>query len=235
MSRTSALFRLQEIDLELDSHRARLQSIGQALSDSPAVNQARKQASAAHDKFNSARVQARSFELEAQALGEKIAEAEKRLYGGAITNPKELRDLEQDLASLRRRSQGIEEQELEAMISAEAAEGQMVALDTQLHQAEAAALQVQGALMEERQHLQARVAELGGEREALANPILAEDQQLYGRLRQTKHGRALAKVAEGSCSACGEEVSSSQLQEARRGATLVRCGCCERILYAGGD
>ena len=233
MSRTSALFRLQEIDLELDSHRARLQAIEQALSDNPAVNLAQQQASAARGKFNAARVQTRSLEVEVQALGEKIADAEKRLYSGAITNPKELRDLEQDLASLRRRGEGLEEQELEAMIAAESAEGQMVASETQLQQAEAAALETQGTLTEERQHLQARVSELSGEREALAGAVLAEDHQLYGRLRQTKHGRALAKVAEGSCSACGEEVSSSQLQEVRRGATLVRCCGCERILYGG--
>jgi predicted nucleic acid-binding Zn-ribbon protein len=170
-----------------------------------------------------------------QALNEKIAEVEKRLYSGAITNPKELRDLEQDLASLRRRREAIEEQELEAMIAAESAEGQMVASETELQQAEAAALQTQGALLDERQHLQTRAAQLGGEREAVNGSISAEDQILYVRLRQSKHGRALAKLAEGSCSACGEEVSSSHLQEVRRGATLVRCGCCERILYAGND
>jgi predicted nucleic acid-binding Zn-ribbon protein len=235
MSRTSVLFRLQEIDLELDSHRARLQGIEQELSGNPAVNLARQQASAARERFNASRVQARSAELEVQALGEKIAEAEKRLYSGAITNPKELRDLEQDLASLRRRCQGLEEQQLDAMIAAESAEGQMLALETQLQQTEAAALQAQGALMEERQRLQDRVSELSGEREALAGTVLTEDQQLYGRLRQSKHGRALAKVAEGNCAACGEEVSSSLLQEVRRGATLVRCGSCERILYAGSD
>jgi len=235
MSRTSALFRMQEIDLELDSHRTRLQDIEQALGGDPAVNLARQQAFAAREKFNASRIQARSAELDVQALGEKIAETERRLYSGAITNPKELRDLEQDLASLRRRGAGLEERQLEAMIAADAAEGQMVALDTQLQQAEAAALRTKGALLEERRHLQTRVSELSGERESLAGTVLAEDQQLYGRLRQNKHGRAMAKVAEGSCSACGEEVSSSQLQEARRGATLVRCGCCERILYAGSD
>jgi predicted nucleic acid-binding Zn-ribbon protein len=235
MSRISALFRLQEIDLELDTHRARLQSIEQALSDNPAVNLARQQAAAARARFNAARVQTRSFELEVQTLNEKIAEIEKRLYSGVITNPKELRDFEQDLASLRRRGEGIEEHELEAMIAAESAEGQMVALETQRQQAEAAALQTQGALLEERQHLQLRVSELSGERGSLVGAVLTEDQQLYVRLRQSKHGRAMAKLAEGNCSACGEEVSLSQLQEARRGATLVRCCGCERILYAGSD
>ena len=148
MSRTSALFRMQEIDLELDSHRTRLQDIEQALGGDPAVDLARQQAFAAREKFNASRIQARSAELDVQALGEKIAETERRLYSGAITNPKELRDLEQDLASLRRRGEGLEEQQLEAMIAADSAEGQMVALETQMQQAEAAALRTKGALLE---------------------------------------------------------------------------------------
>jgi predicted nucleic acid-binding Zn-ribbon protein len=235
MSRTSVLFRLQEIDLELDAQRARLQGIEQALSNSPVVTEARVQASSARDQFDAARVRARALELDEQSLADKISETEKRLYSGAITNPKELRDLEQDLASLRRRNQGIEEQELEAMIAAEAAEGQMVAAETRLQQAEAAALQTQGALTAERQQLQTRMAQLNGEREALQGATVAEDRQLYGRLRQLKSGRPLASVAEGSCSACGEEVSSSRLQEVRRGTVLVRCSGCERILYCGND
>jgi uncharacterized protein len=235
MSRTSLLFRLQEIDLELDVQRARLQSIEQGLNDTPAVRAALSQASAAREKFNAARVQTRSLELDVQALSEKITDAEKRLYSGAITNPKELRDLEADLASLRRRSKALEEQELDAMIVSEAAEGQVVAAETRLQQAEAAALETQGALLDEREHRQARVAQLGGEREAVNGAIGAEDRQLYLRLRQSKQGRSLAKLAEGSCSACGEEVSSSRLQEVRRAATLVRCSCCERILYVEND
>src|SRR5512137_1036336 len=132
MSRISALFRLQEIDLELDAHRARLQSIEQAFGDNPAVNAARLRASAAREKVNSARAQARSTDLDLQAVNEKISDAEKRLYSGLIANPKELRDLEQDLASLRRRGAAVEEQVLEAMIAAESAEGEMAVVETKL-------------------------------------------------------------------------------------------------------
>ncbi len=235
MSRISALFRLQEIDLELDAHRARLQSIEQALGDNPAVSAARLQAAAARQKLNAARGQARSFDLDLQAINEKVSETEKRLYSGLVANPKELRDLEQDLASLRRRSGGVEERELDAMIAVESAEGQVAALEAELQQAETAAAQTQKALLDEREHLLARAEQLGGEREALFGAIATEDQGLYLRLRQTKHGRALAKIDEGSCSACGEEVSSAHMQEARRSLSLVRCGCCERILYAGNN
>ena len=232
MSRASTLFHLQEIDVELDAHRTRLAAIEQALSGNPAVHAAKQQALEAHERFNTARVQARSLELEVQSVNEKVADAEKRLYSGAITNPKELRDLEQDLASLRRRREGIEEQELEAMIGAEAAEGEMVSAETRLQQTELETLQTQGTLVEERNRLQVRVAQLACEREAVTGSTSVEDQLLYQRLRQSKNHRPVAKLDEGNCAACGEETSSARIQEARRGATLVRCSGCERILYA---
>ncbi len=231
MSRASTLFRLQEIDIELDAHRARLGTIEQALSSSPAVLAAQQQVLRSRDAFNAARVRVRTLELEAQTHGEKIADAERRLYSGAITNPKELRDLEQDLASLRRRRSAAEEQELEGMIAAETTEGEMVAAQTRLQQAEAEALQTQGNLLEERRHLQQRAAQLAGEREAVAGSVSAEDLVLYQRLRQSKRQRPVARLEEGNCAACGEEMSSASIHEARRGAALVRCTGCERILY----
>jgi predicted nucleic acid-binding Zn-ribbon protein len=222
MSRASNLFHVQEIDTTLDAARTRLAAIEQALSGNAAVNAAQQQTLQASERFNAARIQARSLELEVQALNEKVADAEKRLYSGAITNPKELRDLEQDLASLRRRRAGVEERELEAMIGAE----------TRLQQTERETLQTQGTLVEERSRLQARVAQLAAEREAVSGSMPAEDQLLYQRLRQSKNHRPVAKLDEGNCAACGEETSSARIQEARRGATLVRCTGCERILYA---
>lgn len=232
MSRASTLFHLQEIDVELDAHRVRLSAIEQALDDSPAVHAAQRQALEARERFNAARVRARSLELEVQSLNEKVADAEKRLYSGAITNPKELRDLEQDLASLRRRREAVEEQELEAMIGAEGAEGETVTAETRLQQTELETLQTQGALVEERGRLQGRVTQLACEREAVNGSISIEDQLLYQRLRQSKNRRPVARLDEGNCAACGEETSSARIQEARRGATLVRCSGCERILYA---
>jgi predicted nucleic acid-binding Zn-ribbon protein len=61
--------------------------------------------------------------------------------------------------------------------------------------------------------------------------VSAEDQQLYQRLRQSKRQHPVARLEEGNCAACGEETSSAHIQEARRGATLIRCTGCERILY----
>jgi len=232
MGRATALFRLQGIDTELDGHRTRLKAIETALSDSPEVRAAQTKMVDAQAQFGAARAAAQSLEHDNQAIGEKISQAEARLYSGQVTNPKELQDLEKDLASLRRRRQAIEEQQLEALIKSETAEGRLVATQTELQRTETESAKTNGHLAEEHATLKARVARLESEREATAAPIPPEDQEMYQRLRQSKNGRAVSQLEDGICSTCGVAPSSSRTQVARQGNELVLCSNCGRILYA---
>src|SRR5687768_18403957 len=59
-------------------------------------------------------------EVEKQSI--KIEQTESSLYGGRVHNPKELQDLQKDVASLKRHLSTLEERELEAMLVAETTE-----------------------------------------------------------------------------------------------------------------
>lgn len=232
MSRASQLLRLQQTDIELDTCRARLMAIEATLGDAPAVRAAQHTREAAEAQFTAARLALKNIELDVQTLNEKIADADKRLYGGRITNPKELNDLQKDIESLKRQRGGLEEQQLEALIAAEAAETQLHAGQTAVHKAEAEAAKTQGDLLEERATLTARVETLEAEREAMQAPIPADDRELYEKLRPVKRGRAVSRLDDGNCSACGVAPSSSRSQDARQGNALILCGNCGRILCA---
>ena len=56
MSRASQLFRLQETDVELDTHLARLQAIEALLGDTPALRVAQQQLVTAEVQFSAARL-----------------------------------------------------------------------------------------------------------------------------------------------------------------------------------
>ena len=232
MSRGSSLHRLQAIDLELDACRVRLAAIAAALGDDPSVQAARTRLLSAESRQRAARVTLQELEHESLGLTEKIREAEQRLYSGTIRNPKELRDLQAEIESLKRRLAASEEQQLNALIDSEVAETQAAGTEAELHQVEDHATREQSALYAERAGLQSRVAKLDGEREATAAPLPAADRDLYERLRQSRRGRAVASLEDGVCGGCGIEPSALSRQEVRRGADLVRCPGCDRILYA---
>jgi hypothetical protein len=232
MSRAGNLFRLQEMDLELDAHRARLEAIAGALSGDPAVQAAHDAVVEAEARFNAARVEVRGLEHDGQTLDEKIADVDKRLYGGGVTHPKELQDLQKDLQSLKRQRAAAEEKQLEALIRSEEAEAQKISAQTRLQKAEAEAAQMHRDLIEEQARLQARAAQFDEARAALLTRINAQDRDLYERLRRAKNGRPVSQLEDGVCTACGVAPSSSRIQNARHGNELIRCGNCERILYA---
>lgn len=233
MSRASALFRLQELDLELDAGRARLSEVDAALANSQPVQAARAALLSAQAQGRSARAALQELELGNQALTAKIGEIEQRLYGGSIRNPKELSELQTDIDSLKRRRATGEEQQLNALIDVEAAEAKTNSAEADLRQAEQNAQLAQADLHAERAGLQTRLAKLEGEREGAGASVPAADRQVYERLRQSRRGRAVARLdkSDGVCSDCGIEPSAIVRQDARRGLDLVRCPGCDRILY----
>jgi len=232
MSRAASLLQLQSIDLELDANHARLRAIEIALGDDPAFKQAQRDGVDAQAQLHAGRVVVQNLEYESQTLGQKIAEVESRLYGGTVTNPKELQDLQNEGASLRRRREALEEKQFEAMLAVEAAEVRGAEAQHRLEQAEAAASAAHGNLREERERLRIAVARLDINRGASAAGIPAGDLELYMRLRQNKKGRAVSQLDEGACTACGVAPSSSRIQDARQGNEIILCGNCGRILCA---
>ena len=232
MSRASQLLRLQDTDLDLEAARTRLKAIETALGEAPAVRAAQKQLAAAQAQVATARAAVRLVELDVQSLTAKITEVDGRLYGGRVTNPKELQDLQKDIESLKRQHAKLEEQELEILIQQESAETAVRTAEAALQRAEAEAAKTHGSLLDEKNILKTRVGKLEVEREALAAPIPAEDRELYDRLRSSKRGRAVSRLEDGVCATCGVATSSSRGQSARQGNDLIRCGNCERILCA---
>jgi predicted nucleic acid-binding Zn-ribbon protein len=233
MSRTTALLRLQNIDLELDSLQARLREVEAALSDSPAVRLAQKQTAEAQFQLEAARISARELELEEQTAEARRAEVEERLYGGRVAHPKELQDLQNDLEMLKRRCAAVEEKQLQALINAEGAEARLVAAQNDLQTAEQATARQNNILSVEREQLRGRASALASEHEGAAPAVRAEDYETYSHLRRTKNGRAVSQLLDGVCAACGVAPSASLVQDARQGIDLILCGNCGRVLHAG--
>lgn len=232
MSRSATLLQLQSIDLELDGIRARLDAIEASLGDDPAVRDVQRALLEAHRELQTARGAVKALEFDSQALGEKITEVDRRMYGGGVTSPKELQDLQKETESLRRRRATLEERQFEALVEVEAKETESAALERQLQATEAAAAQLHGTLLDERGRLRASAERLQTGREALSARIAAPDRELYERLRPAKRGRAVSTLEEGACTACGVAPSSSRIQSARQGNDLILCGNCGRILCA---
>lgn len=233
MSIAETLYRLQLLDTEIDVIRRRVFDIDQHAKGTPALAHTRAEAAAAEVALKAAETTQAQLEAEGQALDQKIASEDKRLYDGAIKNPKEMLEVEAEVASLKRRRAGLDEQLLGAMEAIDGARADAVRCRIALQQAEANHTADAAANKAERKQIIAKLTGQAEQRAALvaALPKAALDQ--YQALRTKKsNGIAVTEVRGGVCGGCGEIVSSSAAQQAHAGSGLALCSNCGRILYS---
>jgi len=229
MAKGADLYRLQVVDREGDAKQRRLKEVEAALGESEALKQARQNLLRAQALVQKLAVRQRDLELETQGASDKISSSEKLLYSGAVKNPKELTDLQADVAALQRRGQKLEDNLLEAMIELEEARAAQAEAQHHLDQVQANWSAQQADLIAERETLLGRLAEIEQARAGLVPRIAAGDLVTYQNLRRRKGGVAVVQVQDGACSGCGIGVSPS-LDWQLRQEGMGYCGNCERII-----
>jgi predicted nucleic acid-binding Zn-ribbon protein len=227
------LYRLQEVDAELDAKRHRLQQVEASLGETKELVQARDRLQQTEAAYRQRRATLQDLELKMTALENKIRNSEQRLYSGTVKNPKELASLQEELNYLRRRKSAEEDSLLEAMIQVEEHEAAWQEAQAHLENTETAWTASQAKLSEERSELLARLdalRELRADRQAVVD---GADLSTYEDLRGRRSGTAVARLQGNLCTSCHVVVPSSRLQQARQGEKLVFCSSCGRVLYAG--
>jgi predicted nucleic acid-binding Zn-ribbon protein len=230
MHPSKQLLQLQTLDLERDARYRRLKAVIASLAEPDALRVAAEAVSAAQAGVTPARTHRRDLELEVKTLEAKIASVEERLYSGKVKNPKELTDLQNESAALRRHHATLDDALLEAMIALEDAESKERQAQSQLAQLQSEWQANQNKLTEERGQLEAELAALTEQRNQKITAIAPDHVQAYQRLRHEHAGLAVGCVEDGMCNACGEELSNRLLAKARIAEGLSFCGNCGRIL-----
>lgn len=233
MTRVSTLFRLQTLDSQIDAHQSRLAEIEADLSRHPELDQARAEEAEARASLETARQAVRHAEEETRHQQQRIAETDKTLYGGGVRNPKELQDLQEEAASLRRYLAVLEERQLQQMMQSEDGEKTVSAAQSRREDLEQRRVEAELKLRAEQAALQGALATLGVQRDAMITAVAPEDLEKYSSVRRAKRGLAVVRMENDSCAGCGVAPSTSRVDAARSGQEIVQCGNCGRILYLG--
>jgi predicted nucleic acid-binding Zn-ribbon protein len=172
-------------------------------------------------------------ELDVQSQQIKIQQTDASLYSGNVHNPKELQDLQNEVAALKRHLSTLEERELIAMQRIETTEVSLKQATTDLELIQAKRGNEHRKLIDEQTALSKDLERLSSERQATVSAIEGQILKMYDSLRQQKRGIAVAEVSDNSCTACGTTLTASLQQNARSVSHLANCPSCGRILYAG--
>jgi uncharacterized protein len=232
MSAALGLYRLQQVDSQIDQIRARLKAIQQTLENDVALQAANENLTSADGKHKDAERVLKLCESEVEKQRAKIQQTEASLYGGKVHNPKELQDLQKDILSLKRYMETLEERQLEAMLAAEDTEKNLQIAETDLERLQSNLKEQNSDLTREGEALRKDLERLDSERQAVVTDIATQALNVYDQLRKQKRGIAITTIADNSCEACGTTITPSQQQTARSTTQLFHCPTCGRILFA---
>ncbi len=163
-------------------------------------------------------------------LSSRIASEEDRLYGGKVSNPKELRSIQAEVQSLKRKRDQEETALLEMMDKSEALEKRLRGLEAESSELRERLEKVRAELRLELDRIRARREELREEVERLRENIPPEALALYDDLISSKQGLAVVKVVEGTCQGCHMALPAQEYDRFLRTDGIFRCSNCRRIL-----
>jgi predicted nucleic acid-binding Zn-ribbon protein len=235
MSRWAALLAVQEHDTRTDQLNHRIETLplrselAQLEGDVRAVDDRLGVAQRRRDELG--RSQQR-LEDEIASLTERANQAEKQLYSGSVTNPRELQALQDDVASIRRRIGQLEDDELEIMELVEPVDAERAQLTDERERLDAEGARLRTALGEAESELAAELAAVQAEREAAAADVADELWPEYDKLRARLGGVGIARLVASTCQGCHLALPAVEVDRIRKLPLdeAVYCEECGRLL-----
>jgi uncharacterized protein len=230
MTTAAELFDLQETDLALDRAVERLAQIEEGLKEPEELVEGRAVVEEKAEAVKALKSRQKDQEWSVEEITTKAQDIEGRLYGGRVTNPKELADLDADLKSLKAEARRREDVLLGILVEMEEAEGELRQAQEEHDRVEGDWKASCSELLREKGEIDPEVERLRALREEQAAAVDRAAMGLYQLLRERRAGQAVARVERGMCQGCRITLPSSILQKARTGIGMVQCVSCERVL-----
>lgn len=173
----------------------------------------------------------RQAEAEVELVRTRRERDEQRLNSGAITNPKDLTNLEHEMQALQRRIGTLEDAELEVMDQVETQQAALDGVLEELATTRAKVADVTSARDAAFEQLDGQAGELTAERARLAADLPDDLVALYEKVR-AQYGSGAAALRARGCMGCRLELNGSDLRVIAAAADdeVVRCPECSRIL-----
>ncbi|MCY3905949.1 MAG: hypothetical protein OXF63_01695 [Anaerolineaceae bacterium] len=226
------LYQLQQLEQSALRARRRLKEIAQELADDAEIQHSEAQCQEIRDFLRPLRNQLRDLELETAGNEERIRNTGEMLYSGTVKSPREMQDMQLEVASLTRRNGDLETRSLETMMAIEDAETRLADAEEALAEVIDRRGDAHKELILERDNLINSLPELESRRQGALENIQPELQRQYEALKPRKGGQPVARMEGNSCTLCGVAQNITAEREVQQGRRLVTCTNCGRILVA---
>lgn len=162
----------------------------------------------------------------------KATEIDKRLYGGTVSNARELQDLQTELESFRRHISTVEDEAFAALEKTEAAQARLAELETMRDEIRNRRENAEMTLTAAAAEIDGEVAELEANRGEVSRGVSPDLLDEYERLRSVSEGVAVAKLVGNRCEGCHLTLPAMEIDRIRHlpPDERVHCDECGRLL-----
>lgn len=230
MNLAGQLYKLQQLDTELQKRQQELCEIESQLTNNTALVTAESGIASHKEQLEDAKKKQRSSEWELEDLQEKARQIEGKLYSGRTKDPKELVNFEREAKALRTQIRTKEDALLGLMSQVEEIEARVKIAAEELERLKQDWQQRQETLGPRKTEVESVLAGLADDRHRLVQQIVPDAFNIYEGIRLAR-GEAVVRVERGRCLGCHIAVPTSQWQKVRAG-DLIQCNNCNRILHS---
>ena len=173
----------------------------------------------------------RRGEVDVETVTDRIKKDEARLASGNAT-PKELEQLQHEVATLRKRQEALEEIEIEIMVRNEAITERTNILTTDLASLETLKAEINQRLTAASNEINTVITNKKSDREKVVVKIEKPLLDLYEKIRASSGGVAAAALVGNKCNGCNLAINAVEMERIKSLAKdeLLRCEECRRIL-----
>ncbi len=233
MSRGAELLDLQQVEDHMRQKLGAYKKIEKSLMEETPVALAKQAHEEAIKSEREVRGRQTDLTLEIKQLSDKIATEEKQLYGGEVTNSRELVNLETEVGLLKKQRDTLEEKLIMMLDEIDTCEQAVSTTKKSIASVEQESKKYVAALTQQQDLLRKEISKAKKKREQLLEKISPSDIEQFRYVQKLKGDTfAVAQLNEGVCTACHVEVSASKRSMIERPTNnhLNTCGNCGRIL-----
>ena len=234
VAQQSFILELQIIDNEILQANTKLKSlpeIEQLLHIDKRIATATEELAVVQAESDQIALELRRGEVDVETVTDRIKKDEARLASGNAT-PKELEQLQHEVATLKKRQESLEEIELEIMIRNDAVAARRNTLNTDLASLETLKTEINSGLTTATTEINLLINEKLLARKEVGTKIEQPLLDLYEKIRGANGGVGAAPLVGNKCNGCNLAINAVEKERIKSLAKdeLLRCEECRRIL-----
>ncbi|MCJ7822015.1 MAG: C4-type zinc ribbon domain-containing protein [Armatimonadetes bacterium] len=225
------LHEVQQADTELARLRDALAGLDTGDELAAQIQEAQRELEGVLEQHRATEKEATDRDLELKTLEEKKSKFERDLYSGTVHNPRQLSDLQSEVAMLAREIGKAEDRILELMESLEAERSDIREREVQMKDLEARLGAARAQYEATGGRLQHDIAELEATRQEKASHVRAQLLKRYEQIRIRQGNLGLVKLTETTCPGCRITLPSETVKGLKAGRQDLTCENCGRMLF----